>query len=413
MPTPRRTIAFNHYLRRIDMHRALPTAIAALILASVPTATPAATSWELDARLRHESVSDDAFTRDADATTLRLRAALRRRLSDQWEALLQGEGVASLQDAYNSTANGNTVRPVVADPQSAEINQAWLAWRGADAGVTVGRQRLVLENQRWISNVGWRQNEQTFDAVAAQWTATPSMQWTYHWIDRVHRVNGDRARDRLLRERDLNTHVAHLAYSTAPHRFAAYAVLHEDRDVAAASTATYGARYVLASTAARPLGFVLDAARQEDHADNPASFGLDYWLVEASRRAGPATLRAGWEHLGSDGPRAVQAPLGLLHAFNGWADRFTSTPIAGLDDRYLSAGGPLPRGSAEWVVAWHDYRAARGSARYGSEWNASLAAPLGPSLKGLVKLAHYDAVAPSRDVAKFWLQIEWTAKGAR
>lgn len=43
------------------------------------------------------------------------------------------------------------------------------------------------------------------------------------------------------------------------------------------------------------------------------------------------------EFFESDGVRAFSAPLGLLHAFGGWADRFTPAPANGLRDYYITA----------------------------------------------------------------------------
>ena len=123
-------------------------------------------------------------------------------------------------------------------------------------------------------------------------------------------------------------------------------------------------------------------------------------------RAG-VTWRAGWEHLGGDGRHALQAPLGSLHPFNGWADKFNATPPGGLDDRYLAAGGKFRGGRLDWQLAWHDYRADSGGG-YGREWNAALGFPVGKRLKGLLKVADYQADGFARDTAKAWLQLEWT-----
>jgi len=69
--------------------RLLATAIAVMLAlpaivhaGEIPVApAPAASPWQFEwnARLRQESVDDDAFARDASATTLRLRAAILRR----------------------------------------------------------------------------------------------------------------------------------------------------------------------------------------------------------------------------------------------------------------------------------------------------------------------------------------------
>ncbi len=37
----------------------------------------------------------------------------------------------------------------------------------------------------------------------------------------------------------------------------------------------------------------------------------------------------------NDSGKAFRTPLATLHVFNGWADKFLTTPAAGLDDRYL------------------------------------------------------------------------------
>lgn len=366
-------------------------------------------SWEANARLRYEHVDDDAFVRTANVTTLRLRAGLRAQLATSLEALVEGEAVGALGDDYNSGANRQVAYPVVADPEGVELNQAWLRWHGSDASVAAGRQRLLFDNQRWIGNVGWRQNEQTFDALSAQWSPSKALALRYAWLDRVHRVSGDKAVDRLARERDLDAHLVNAVWAHGPHRVAGYGYLVEDQDVAAASTATWGARYTLAPVKdGRPWGLTVEAARQQDHADNPLSFRHDYWLVEPSIALRGTTMRAGWEHLGGNGRHALQTPLATLHAFNGWADKFGTTPAAGLEDRYLGAGGRFGGERFDWQVTWHDYRADAGNARYGREWDASLGFPVHGKVRGLAKLADYRADGFARDTTKAWLQLEWS-----
>ena len=117
--------------------RLLPAAIAALLAlpaiahaegapAGPATAEP---SWQFEwnARLRQESVEDDAFALDASATTLRLRAGLRLHWATGFSALIEGEGIAAAGDSYNSGANGEVERPAITDPEGAEVNQAFVA----------------------------------------------------------------------------------------------------------------------------------------------------------------------------------------------------------------------------------------------------------------------------------------------
>lgn len=388
-----------------------PFAAVVLVLAPLPVLADSSLQLEWDLRARHEQVDDSGFDMEAQASTLRLRAALRAAFGPGFTAFVEGEGVAAANDHYNSGANGETRYPGVLDPTGTELNQAWLGWKGTNASAMVGRQRIVLDNQRWVGNVGWRQNEQTFDAMAVQWKPMASLTLGYHWLDKVHRVAGDDALNPLARERDLDTHLVNAAWKGASQQVTGYAYLHDDQDVASASTATYGLRWTGTHLRdGRGPGWTVEVARQNDHADNPRNVGHDYWLLEPAWSFGNVTARAGWEHLGGDGVTAVQAPLATLHAFNGWADQFLVTPAGGLEDQYLAVGGKWGRGRLDgklnWAAAWHDYSADVGG-DYGREWNASLGFPLPGGLAGLVKVADYQADGFGRDTTKLWLQVEW------
>lgn len=360
--------------------------------------------WNL--RLRHESVDDAAFALGADADTVRLRAGVRGAWDTHWSFLLEAEGVASLGDQYNSGANGRTARPTIADPSGAELNQAWLGWRGGHLAAVLGRQRIVLDNQRFIGSSGWRQNEQTFDALALEYKLSEKVKLRYYWLDRVHRVAGDDALDELARERALADHLINAEMVRGRQQWVAYAYLHEDRDVASASSATIGLRWSGSHPAgAIVYGWVAEFARQAEYANNSQEFTHGYWLIEPSVQLHNITWKLGWEHLGGNGSHALQTPMATLHAFNGWADKFLTTPSGGLEDRYLTASGKIAK--ATWIVAAHDYRADHGSQRYGQEWNVSVGAQLRPGVTGLLKFADYRSDGFGMDTRKLWLQLEW------
>ncbi|MEI7037920.1 alginate export family protein [Fulvimonas yonginensis] len=387
-----------------------------LALASAPawsTDTPAPLQVEWDARLRHEQVDNDAFSRDARADTLCLRLGLRAQFGGGWSGYLEGAGVAAANEHYNSGANGNTEYPAITDPHGTELNQAYVAWQGQAFGATVGRQRLLFDNQRWVGNVGWRQHEQTHDAVALQWQ--PAAAWTvrYAWLDRVHRVAGRDALAPLARERKLDTHLLNAAFHAGLQQWSGYAYVHEDRDLATASSATYGVRWT-GKPAADGFGWTLETARQFDYANNPDHFVHGYWLVEPAWTQAGITGKLGWERLGGNGRHALQTPLATLHAFDGWDDQFTVTPAGGLEDRYVAFNGVFGQhGTAArlgWTVVFHDFRADHGG-RYGSEWDGSLGYAFTPALAGLLKAAHYHADGFGRHDTKLWLQLEW--KGAQ
>ena len=375
-------------------------------------------SWlhlQWNARLRHEQVDDDAYANNAQADTLRLRLGLLAEIGSGWSSYLEGAGVASGGNRYNSGANGRAQYPTIADPHGAELNQAWVRWQGNRIAASVGRQELVLDNQRWVGTVAWRQFEQTYDAVALQWQ--PASDWTvrYDWLDRVHRVSGPDAINPLARDRNLDTSLFNAAYASGSQTWVGYAYLHDDRDLASASTKTYGLRWSGRPMAAgNGFGWTVEAARQVDYADNPYAFADDYWLLEPSWQYSSIKTKLGWEHLGGDGHHALQTPLATLHAFNGWDDQFLTTPAGGLEDRYANiAGAPTHAagivGKLGWALVYHDFHAVHGG-RYGSEWDASLTFPLVSGLRGLLKVADYRADGFGRNDTKLWFQVEWQGR---
>ena len=54
---------------------------------------------------------------------------------------------------------------VVADPMTIGLNRLQVQYKSKPLTVTLGRQRINLDDQRFVGNAGWRQNEQTFDAA--------------------------------------------------------------------------------------------------------------------------------------------------------------------------------------------------------------------------------------------------------
>ena len=387
-------------------HRTAVLAVA-LSLLTAPALANERLKLDWNLRLRHEYVDDAAFNRDANADTLRLRASILAALGPDWSLLVEGESIAAAGNDYNSGANARSGWPVITDPTGAELNQAWLGWKGAHAAATIGRQRIQLDNQRFVGNSGWRQNEQTFDALSFEATPIDGLTLRYSWLDRVHRVSGDNALDPRARERDLSTHLINAAFKRGAQQWVAYAYLHDDHDVASASTASYGMRW----SGSHPLaaitwGWTAELAHQTDYSDNPLHFAHQYWLLEPSMQVHGITWRLGWEHLGGNGLHALQTPLATLHAFNGWADKFPVTPPGGIEDVYLAASGKVH--TATWTVAAHDFRADEGGQHYGREWNLSLAAPVHAGWNGLIKLADYRSDGFARDTRKLWVQLEYT-----
>ena len=363
----------------------------------------------LDARLRYETVDQAGAASDADALTLRLRFGSEIKAAN-FAFLAEAESTRAFESDFNDTLPGNGVEPfpVVADPESFEINRLQVSWMKDGTGVTLGRQRIILDNARFVGNVGWRQNEQTFDAVRGQAKFGPvTLDATYSNSQRTI-FGADSPNEHFDGDLVLLNGGAKLAGVDLK----AFAYLLDYDTRAAFSSQTYG----LLAKGAVPLGpvkleYLASLATQADHGANPVGYRAEYINAELGAGVAGFALKAGYEELGSDGGvAAFQTPLATLHAFNGWADLFLTTPATGLRDYYATLGRKiglpfLPGGLAAGVT-YHEFDADFGGASYGSEWDASLGFKLGP-IGMLAKFADYNAKGFGVDTRKVWLQAEY------
>ena len=146
----------------------------------------------IDLRARYETTDDATKTMDANAITLRARLGYETGSWNGLSAQFDVDQVWTIGGAtYNSTRNGKSAFPVVADPAMTALNRLQLTYAsGFDTKFVLGRQRLLIGNQRFIGNSGWRQHEQTFDAVSAVNNSIDGLTLTYAWLYRVNRVYG-------------------------------------------------------------------------------------------------------------------------------------------------------------------------------------------------------------------------------
>ena len=98
----------------------------------------------LAARLRYETVDAANFPDSAEALTIRARAGAEIKFSG-FSILAEGEGTLALADDYNDTLPGNGVEPfpVVAVPETLELNRLQVSYMTIGAGVTVGVGRTL------------------------------------------------------------------------------------------------------------------------------------------------------------------------------------------------------------------------------------------------------------------------------
>jgi hypothetical protein len=270
--------------------------------------------------------------------------------------------------------------------------------------VTLGRQRILLDDQRFIGNSGWRQDEQTFDAARADFKLG-KLALTGAWLGHINRVYGEAL------DWTSDSWLARASYPVSDLFTPVGFVYALDFDNAPTqSSLTSGVR-VSGKAPAGPVTLTYAAAyaHQTDYGNNPGHFGLDYTDAELAGTWGQLTLKGAWERLEGDGVRGFSTPLGTLHAFQGWADVFTATPANGIEDRNLTLTWKpmLPLKGVELTARHHDFETERTSASLGQEWDLLASAPITKNLTGLVKWADYDGVGGFASRRKLWISLEF------
>ena len=368
----------------------------------------------LDLRYRYEQVDQDKLPKKANASTLRTALGYTTGKFYDFSAMVEFENVSVLgAEHYNSTVNNKAAQyATVVDPKSTELNQGYLSYTGlSDTTMQLGRQRITLDNQRFVGNSGWRQNEQTFNGFEVVNKSLPDTQITYAYLTDANRVTGDDASNGDLR---MKSHIINVAYSGLGFgALTGYAYLLDNGNIAnqvllgpaSASTQTLGLRFNGATKMNDDLALLYTAeyARQGDYADNPASYHVNYLLGELGATFTGITVKYGYEKLGSDRTHAVQTPLATLHAFNGWADMFLTTPTNGLVDQYLSVGAkPM---DINLAAVYHDFATDKGAGDYGKEWDLMASKTFEKKYTLGAKYANFSADSASAyvDTKKFWL----------
>ncbi len=376
------------------------------------------TKSSLSLRFRHEEVSQDGVI-DAGATTLLTRLNLTTGAYNGFSGFVELDHVGEIQDVdyNNTTPNGRAGAAVIADPDGADLNQAFIQYKTDGAVYKVGRQRILLDNQRFVGGVGWRQNEQTYDAVSATFTPSKELSIFSAYVKNVNRIFGDA---NPIGDHANETLLLNAAYKTSIGKLTGYAYLIDNENVERFSTSTYGVRF---TGKQGMFGYTGEYATQSDYKDSPLDYSASYLNLEGSVKFENITLKLGHELMGSDGANGeFITPLATLHKFQGWADKFlgaggTGNIAGGIADTYLSVGTKI--GGVNASLIYHDFSSDDEAASGNS--SDSLGSEIGFVLKGkagpvglLLKYANYIAdedtvnlqnnTAINTDTKKIWLQ---------
>ena len=321
--------------------------LSGLITSVIATETVAETTheWDWGSRARYANV--DANNSGQSASLL-----LRGNVQSQWNDLLatfvEVDSVSStFKDDHSDGVRFNG-QPLLQDPPGTEFNQAFATVNTDRFLLHLGRQRINLDNQRFVGGNAFWQNEQTFDALFSQAKLASNSRFTYSYIGNANRIFGEDAdknnpgRGPLpsgitpprppgnYGDHEQHTHLTHLEWNEWDYtRVTAYAHRMDNLDMPAASNATYGASYSVNYKVDRMKYRLQLEAAQQDRFDLGRA-QLPYYLLDAGVGVDTLEFIARYEELGENNGVAFITPLGSNHKFEGWAGVIGNTPNTGV-----------------------------------------------------------------------------------
>lgn len=349
----------------------------------------------LSLRYRYEYVDADDGSREAKASTLKTRLTFKTQSYHNTSATLEMDNNSVVvEDAYNDGTGGEEA--VVKDPTYTEINQAYLDYSAPENTlIRYGRQRVLLDNQRFVGGVGWRQNEQTYDALAIVNSSLPDTTLLFANVYNVNTITGGNI--------DGNDHQLYNINNKSIEGLSLSAYFYDLKEI----SDTYGLRADGKLAINDDMTVIYTAEFAEQSTDNAADYETSYMNLEGGLSLANITAKLGYELLGSDdGAAGFSTPLGTNHKFNGWADKFLATPTKGLEDKYLTLSSKVlgPKIS----LTYHQFDSDEGSVDFGREIDVAVTQKFTENYSGMLKLADFsqgDTEGGKVDTTKVWLQF--------
>ncbi len=345
-------------------------------------------------------------TDSAHALLTRTRLNYQTANFEGFDARIQAQYIGPINDHYSYPGGGNPNYDVVADPEDFRLHQAYLAYTGYDTHGRIGPQEIILDNARFIGNVGWRLNAQSFNAGLVKNNSIENLTLLYSYADSINTILGTTDHNRQY-------HMLNGEYKLGDNNKAsAFAYLQRnDNPGALERLDTYGGRFWGKGDA-----FAYDAAA-----------GLQrsayYGYLKLNMDIKQVNVGVGSEYIsGGGGNENFQTLNGTAHKFNGWADQFaagpTSTGGGGLNSGLIDfwgEGSIMVAEKLKLMGVYHLFNTAYNtpatsfSGIYGHEFDFQAKYPVCKNFDVLAKLAYYikedDAITNlTNDETVFWLR---------
>ncbi|HEX4583910.1 MAG TPA: alginate export family protein [Burkholderiaceae bacterium] len=374
----------------------------------------------LELRPRYADISESDTNVNGHAWTMRSIVGWQTATFADWRAVVEGIHT-DVVDAYhiNTDASqyGVSPYPLLPDPRSTDTNRVYLDYLGLpDTRVRLGKQPIRLDNERFFSDVDFRQTPMLFNGLTVVNSSVPDTEVYAALLNRIRTVFATQARARIW--------LLRVAYSPVQdHSLAAYAYGSNERDNGTDTELSDSSHQVfgLRAEGVVPTGlgfnglYTAEAAHQRHYAGGDPRIEADYWRLGGGvvwpRLAGLGVRVDREVKTSNNGQYAFQTPYEDSYAFNGWALQFTTTPPTGLRDTWLSLRAQPGRFGL--VAEFHHFGATYGGLTYGNERDLRVTYAATNSLSVKLQHARFHGIGDTGGwfdyygVTKTWLSLTY------
>jgi hypothetical protein len=371
--------------------------------------------FTLELRPRYNRIDESDKALRTEGGTVRLTAGFESAPIQSTRVIVEGIHTHHIDPNFNDdpASINSSPYPLLPDPRHTGMNRVYLEYLGLeDTRIRAGRQRVRLDNQRWISDNDFRQIPQLFDGISVVNEALPNTQLYGAYFGRVRTTSGTSS--------DLDLTLLHAAWNPKPgHYVSLYGYFHDQAQNGAFtgfannSYRVIGARFE--GTAAPWLRmegvdfpFEAEYAAQRAFAGGDGRINADYWRVGGGIAWRETVLRADYETKESNhGLYGLQMPLTDFYAFNGWTLHFYNTPRQGLRDKWAT----LRQGWRDFTLftEYHRFKSDFGAIDFGRELDIGLTYAWNENTTLRFQHARYDpgSGTPDPRIRKTWITFTW------
>lgn len=368
---------------------------------------------ELTLRPRYEDAKQQGLL-NSRATTLRTTVGYETADFYHTIAKIEVVDVANFFGVHYNPGVSDLNRPqytLIADPSGAGITEGKISYSGwTNNLLTLGRQYIQLDNERFVGKNDLRQYPQSFDAISFNSTFIPNIDfyYAYVWYVNTNNANGRAQEGR----RQLATNLVNVTWDTQKFgKVYGYIYFNDDQAINTNSNITFGARLTSPTNLEDTdnYAYAIEIARQQARFNNPTAYVAYYLDCNISKTIDIVTFTAGIERLSGSSQgnnKAFITPLGSVDNFSGLAQVFSTTPARGLQDVYGIIDAEYK--SLFGAVTYHYFRFDKrpGSKSAGNEVDVSAGLKINEYFDLSVVYAKYNAKnAATATTRRFWIML--------